>query len=26
TITSSLRGSFLNDMKTKEEFFKLIRQ
>ncbi|GAB6077794.1 GTP cyclohydrolase I FolE [Hydrogenobaculum acidophilum] len=25
TITSSLRGSFLNDMKTKEEFFKLIR-
>ena len=26
TITSSLRGSFLKDMKTKEEFFKLIRQ
>ncbi len=25
TITSSLRGSFLKDMKTREEFFKLIR-
>jgi len=26
TVTSSLRGSFLSDIITKEEFFKLIRQ
>lgn len=26
TITSSLKGNFLSDIRTKEEFFKLIRQ